>query len=78
MSVTITFEITMRCPRHPRYNPGRDGLAAIKGGCTTCTRMFELNMKANQVFATLSIEVKRSATELNFFQHIACRNSRGT
>ena len=30
------------CDKHPRYDPGRDGQAGIKGGCYRCVELFEL------------------------------------
>jgi len=29
-------------PRHPRYNPEREGAGAIRGGCRYCLAMYEL------------------------------------
>lgn len=25
-----------RCPRHPRFNPERDGRGGVRGGCRVC------------------------------------------
>lgn len=42
MSLEITHRFKLSCPRHPRYNPERDGEAAIVGGCDICTEMVRL------------------------------------
>jgi hypothetical protein len=31
-----------KCLRHPKFNPARDGLAAIKGGCPKCHLLLEI------------------------------------
>ena len=31
-----------KCVRHPKFNPARDGLAAIKGGCPKCHLLLEI------------------------------------
>jgi hypothetical protein len=31
-----------KCARHPKFNPARDGLAAIKGGCPKCHLLLEI------------------------------------
>lgn len=29
--------IKLKCPKHPRYSPRRDGEGGIKGGCLGCS-----------------------------------------
>ena len=38
----IAERLTAKCSRHPRYNPEKDGRAAIKGGCSGCFALFDL------------------------------------
>ena len=40
------LRIKIACPNHRRYNPERDGEAAIRGGCRICREMFGLYMTA--------------------------------
>lgn len=30
-----------KCPRHPRYNPEKDGEGGIKGGCMSCRLLLQ-------------------------------------
>jgi hypothetical protein len=32
----IAERVKVKCERHPRYDPERDGRGGIKGGCSTC------------------------------------------
>lgn len=32
-----------KCPRHPRFDPGLDGRAAIRGGCERCHLLAEIH-----------------------------------
>ena len=31
-----------KCSRHPKFNPARDGLPAIKGGCPKCHLLLDI------------------------------------
>ncbi len=50
MSSTLRLKINLRvrrsvrvkCPRHPRYNPEREGAGTILGGCRYCLAIYEL------------------------------------
>lgn len=42
MALKIKFKFKGRCERHPRYNPSRDGLGAVKGGCQTCEQLYKI------------------------------------
>jgi hypothetical protein len=33
----IKSRLVLRCSKHSRYSPERDGASAIRGGCATCT-----------------------------------------
>ena len=34
------------CPKHRRYDPAREGLNAIKGGCAVCHALHEVHQAA--------------------------------
>ena len=38
----LTERVKAKCGRHPRYNPERDGRAGIRGGCSTCFSLYDL------------------------------------
>jgi len=40
--LVIRYRWKGKCPKHPRYNPGKNGEAAIKGGCETCSMLFHI------------------------------------
>lgn len=42
MAVTIRFKLHAACPKHPRYNPARQGKGGIKGGCPTCEKLWRI------------------------------------
>jgi hypothetical protein len=42
MSLDIFIRQKLSCPRHPRYNPEREGEAGIKGGCMICSELLQL------------------------------------
>ena len=40
--LTIRERVQAKCQRHPRYNPEKDGRSGIKGGCSTCWTLYDL------------------------------------
>lgn len=32
----IKLDVKMKCPKHPRYDPEKDYIGGIKGGCQAC------------------------------------------
>ena len=38
----LTERVKAKCSRHPRYNPEKDGRAGIRGGCSTCFSLYDL------------------------------------
>lgn len=42
MSMKIRFKFHGRCEAHPRFNPAREGLAAVKAGCETCQQLYRI------------------------------------
>lgn len=43
------LRLSIKCPNHPRYNPERDGEAAIRGACRICTALFQLWKQARVI-----------------------------
>ena len=42
INLRVRRSVRVKCPRHPRYNPERDGAGAIRGGCRYCVAIYEL------------------------------------
>jgi hypothetical protein len=38
----MSLVIKMTCLHHPRFNPAKDGEAAIRGACVRCMGLLEL------------------------------------
>ncbi len=38
----VSERVKAKCERHPRYNPERDGRGGIRGGCSTCFSLYDL------------------------------------
>ena len=36
INLRVRRSVRVKCPRHPRYNPERDGAGAIRRGCRYC------------------------------------------
>ena len=34
------LKITLKCPKHPKYNPEKDREGGIKGNCKDCYNLF--------------------------------------
>lgn len=39
----IRIAANIKCVRHPRFDPARDGEAGIKGGCGGCTLLLGIH-----------------------------------
>lgn len=55
-----------KCARHPKFNPARDGLAAIKGGCPKChllLSIFETHRRLIELMRQ-AVPPRESATKL--------------
>ena len=51
-----------RCKKHPSYNPATDGLGAVRGGCITCQKLFEIweyNSKTVRLMREVSPPIER-------------------
>ena len=42
INLRVRRSVRVKCPRHPRYNPERDGAGVIRGGCRYCVAIYEL------------------------------------
>lgn len=42
MAMTIRFKFKGRCEKHPRFNPARQGLSAVRAGCETCQQLYRI------------------------------------
>lgn len=49
-------ELKAKCPKHPGYDPAREGLSGIKGGCIYCQLSFELYQKFARFLEDLASE----------------------
>ena len=43
------LRITLKCPRHPRYDPSKHGEGAIRGGCRDCSWIWALYRVVEEV-----------------------------
>ncbi|MGA9069148.1 MAG: hypothetical protein WB424_02765 [Terracidiphilus sp.] len=57
----IRERITAKCGKHPRYNPERDGRDGIKGGCTTCWQLYDLDQARIRLDTAVHDFVRRAA-----------------
>jgi hypothetical protein len=57
----VSERVKAKCDRHPRYNPERDGRGGIKGGCSTCFRLYDLR-HARLMLDAAAREFQRKAT----------------
>jgi hypothetical protein len=48
----INSRVVAKCPKHPRYNPEKEG-RNLKGGCSTCFTLFDLFQARVQLEAAL-------------------------
>jgi hypothetical protein len=67
----VAERVKGKCPRHPRYNPERDGRGGIKGGCSTCFSLYDLHQarlsldSAHREFLSKAIPWTRSTMPRN-------------
>jgi hypothetical protein len=57
----ITERVKGKCSRHPRYNPEKDGHAGIRGACSCCFSLYDLN-QARMAWDAAQREFIRRAT----------------
>jgi len=36
------LKVSVRCKKHPKYNPVKQGQGGIKGGCIGCNEVYEV------------------------------------
>lgn len=53
MALKIRIELTAKCRKHPRFDPAKDGVAAIRGGCETCFALVKLKFDADGISTDL-------------------------
>ena len=55
-----------KCSRHPKFNPARDGLAAIKGGCPKCHLLLDISETHRKLIDLMrrAVPAKENATKL--------------
>ena len=45
----LRIRADLKCHKHPRFDPAKEGLAAVKGGCTLCIRLCEIYVQAERL-----------------------------
>jgi hypothetical protein len=58
---TIRERVHAKCERLPRYNPERDGREGIKGGCSTCWQLFDLDQARTRLDTAIHDFERRAA-----------------
>jgi hypothetical protein len=58
--LTVKERVKAKCPRHPGYNPERDGRRGIKGTCTACYSLYDLLEARNKLDAAVREFVRRA------------------
>ena len=58
--LTVKERVKAKCPRHPRYNPERDGRGGIVGTCTACYSLYDLLEARNKLDASVREFVRRA------------------
>jgi hypothetical protein len=46
---TDKVQFKLKCPKHVRFNPERDGFQGVRGGCTTCLALCEVYDTVNKL-----------------------------
>ena len=58
--LTVRERVTAKCVRHPRYNPEKEDRAGIKGGCSTCWNLYDLQDARIKLDAAVHEFVRRA------------------
>ena len=58
--LTVKERVKGKCPRHPGYNPEREGRGGIKGTCTTCYSLYDLLEARNKLDSAVREFVRRA------------------
>src|SRR5262249_55155089 len=64
INLRVRRSVRVKCPRHSRYNPERDGAGAIRGGCRYCQSIYELyasKLAAERSLQALEQQIARYA-----------------
>ena len=75
INLRIRRSVRVKCPRHLRYNPEREGAGAIRGGCRYCLAMYDLYAGKLTVERSLQA-LEQQITRCAFFNSAAVRNER--
>ena len=65
INLRVRRSVRVKCPRHPRYNPEREGAGAIRGGCRYCQAIYELyagKLAVEQSLQVLEQHITRCAS----------------
>ena len=73
INLRIRRSVHVKCPRHPRYNPEREGAGAIRGGCRYCLAMYDLYAGKLAVERSLQA-LEQQITQCASFNAAAARN----
>ena len=57
--LTVKERVKAKCPRHPRYNPERNGRGGIIGNCTVCYSLYDLLEARNKLDSAVREFVRR-------------------
>ena len=75
INLRVRRSVRVKCPRHPRYNPEREGAGAIRGGCRYCLAMYDLYAGKLAVERSLQA-LEQHTTRCASFSAAAVRNER--
>ena len=75
INLRVRRSVRVKCPRHPRYNPEREGAGAIRGGYRYCVALYELYAGKLAVERSLQA-LEQQITRCALFNAAAVRNER--
>ena len=75
INLRVRRSVRVKCPRHPRYNPEREGAGAIRGGCRYCLAMYDLYAGKLAVERSLQA-LEQQIARCTLFNAAAVRNER--
>ncbi|HEY4051497.1 MAG TPA: hypothetical protein VGM27_31940, partial [Acidobacteriaceae bacterium] len=58
--LSVKERVKAKCPRHPRYNPERDGRGGIVGTCTACYSLYDPLEARNKLDAAVREFVRQA------------------
>ena len=75
INLRVRRSVRVKCPRHPRYDPEREGAGTIRGGCRYCQAIYELYAGKLAVERSLQA-LEQHITRCASFNAAAVRNER--